>query len=460
MSDRKRQRAPQLRAVQTRAAILRAAAEVFDEFGFSGASISKIMKRADVTQGGMYFHFGSKEELAYAVMVGQGDGLEFPEGEDGLQHLVDITLYLAEQLQHNPVLRAGVRLAVEQGSSACAMTSRTRPGSSSSASSCASRGPRGAPAGHRRPRAGVGPGQLLHRGAALLPGVHRTGRPAAADRLAVALPAARRRHGRHPRERAPDLAAGAAVAAGGTGATGVSAPHVVVTGATGFVGSAVLRRLAAQAPQAVVRAVSRTPPATAHGVRWVDADLAAAESLRGVCDGADVLLSLASYIGPDAERCAAVNSAGTEALVAEARRAGVGRIVQLSTCAVYGPGPHRGQDVGELTPAPVSPASRSRLAGEEPVLEAGDSSCARGWCWGRATGGSYRLSSTPSGGYRPGGAEARGWPRSSTSTTWRGSSWHSRSAAAVAAAVAVATRPGPRASCTPTIRSRCATGTS
>ncbi|MFG2875895.1 ScbR family autoregulator-binding transcription factor [Streptomyces sp. NPDC048337] len=115
MSDRKRQRAPQQRAVQTRAAILRAAAEVFDEFGFSGASISKIMNRAAVTQGGMYFHFGSKEELAYAVMVGQGDGLEFPAGEDGLQHLVDITLYLAEQLQHNPVLRAGVRLAVEQG---------------------------------------------------------------------------------------------------------------------------------------------------------------------------------------------------------------------------------------------------------------------------------------------------------------------------------------------------------
>lgn len=115
MSERKRQRAPQQRAVQTRAAILRAAAEVFDEFGFSGASISKIMHRAEVTQGGMYFHFGSKEELAYAVMVGQGEGLVFPAGEDGLQHLVDITLYLAEQLQHNPVLRAGVRLAVEQG---------------------------------------------------------------------------------------------------------------------------------------------------------------------------------------------------------------------------------------------------------------------------------------------------------------------------------------------------------
>ncbi|WST48739.1 NAD-dependent epimerase/dehydratase family protein [Streptomyces avidinii] len=103
----------------------------------------------------------------------------------------------------------------------------------------------------------------------------------------------------------------------------------------------------------------------------MNADLADEQSLRGVCEGADVLLSLASYIGPDADRCAAVNSAGAAALVAEARRAGVGRIVHLSTCAVYGPGPHRGQDVGELAPAPVSPASAGRLAGEGPVLDAG-----------------------------------------------------------------------------------------
>ncbi|MEV7447155.1 NAD(P)-dependent oxidoreductase [Streptomyces sp. NPDC091204] len=151
----------------------------------------------------------------------------------------------------------------------------------------------------------------------------------------------------------------------------MSPRHIVVTGATGFVGSAVLRRLAEQDPQAVVRAVSRTRPPIAYGGRWVGADLADAESLRGVCDGADVLLSLASFIGPDADRCTAVNSTGTAALMAEARRAGVPRVVQLSTCAVYGPGPHTGQDVGELTPAPVSAASSSRLAGEEPVLDAG-----------------------------------------------------------------------------------------
>ncbi len=56
---------------------------MFDEFGFSGASVSKIMKRAGVTQGGMYFHFPSKMALAHAVMVEQGDGLELRPGRTG-----------------------------------------------------------------------------------------------------------------------------------------------------------------------------------------------------------------------------------------------------------------------------------------------------------------------------------------------------------------------------------------
>ncbi|GAA0385719.1 ScbR family autoregulator-binding transcription factor [Streptomyces luteireticuli] len=105
----------QERAVRTREAILRAAAEAFDELGFHGASISMIMQRAGVTQGGMYFHFKSKKELAHAVMLAQRDFVRLPPGEDGLQRLIDITFYVARELQRNAIFRAGVRLAVEQG---------------------------------------------------------------------------------------------------------------------------------------------------------------------------------------------------------------------------------------------------------------------------------------------------------------------------------------------------------
>ncbi|MFF4170140.1 ScbR family autoregulator-binding transcription factor [Streptomyces sp. NPDC001744] len=105
----------QTRAILTREKIIRAAAEVFDESGFSGASMNKIMRRAETTMGAMYFHFASKEEIAQTVMSEQASDLTFPEGEDGLQRLFDINLEVAHQMRTNVLFRAGVRLAVEQG---------------------------------------------------------------------------------------------------------------------------------------------------------------------------------------------------------------------------------------------------------------------------------------------------------------------------------------------------------
>ncbi|GAA1402770.1 hypothetical protein GCM10009639_46600 [Kitasatospora putterlickiae] len=146
-------------------------------------------------------------------------------------------------------------------------------------------------------------------------------------------------------------------------------PAVLLTGAGGFIGSAVLAALRALPGIGEVRALTRS--SAPAGTVPVAADLADPATLRGAAGGADVLVHLASLVGGPEEECAAVNVHGTRALLAEAGRAGVGRIVHLSTSAVYGAGPHRGVGVDEVAPAPVSVASRTRLTGERAALDAG-----------------------------------------------------------------------------------------
>ncbi|MGW2252913.1 NAD-dependent epimerase/dehydratase family protein [Kitasatospora sp. NPDC001660] len=142
--------------------------------------------------------------------------------------------------------------------------------------------------------------------------------------------------------------------------------RIAMTGATGFIGSAVLHALHG----IEVRALARRVPSVS-GPSWVRGDLADEKALAELCDGADVLLHLASRITGTAEECEAVNVRGTEAVLAAARRAGVGRIVHLSTAAVYGQGPHAGIGVDEVPAVPVSEASRTRLLGERVALDAG-----------------------------------------------------------------------------------------
>ncbi len=57
----------QERAARTREALVRAAAEVFAEEGFTAASIAVISRRARVSAGGLHFHFAGKQVLAGAV---------------------------------------------------------------------------------------------------------------------------------------------------------------------------------------------------------------------------------------------------------------------------------------------------------------------------------------------------------------------------------------------------------
>ncbi|MET7679205.1 ScbR family autoregulator-binding transcription factor [Streptomyces sp. NPDC005423] len=115
MAPAKQNRAPkQERAVQTREQLLKAAAEVFDEYGYAGAGINKILQRAGLTAGALYFHFKDKQNLAMEVMNAQRGTIEPHVPTTGLQRLVDITLIWSHSLQADPLLRAGVRLTGEQ----------------------------------------------------------------------------------------------------------------------------------------------------------------------------------------------------------------------------------------------------------------------------------------------------------------------------------------------------------
>lgn len=148
--------------------------------------------------------------------------------------------------------------------------------------------------------------------------------------------------------------------------------RLLVTGATGFVGAAVaseLRTLPGVRPFFALR-----PGRLDTGGHQLEdlrlGDLADPRTLRGVAEGMDAVLHLASCISGPSELKQAVNADGTQALVEECRRAGVRRIVRLSTASVYGNGPWRGEDIQGLSPRPASSTSRTRLHGDECVLEA------------------------------------------------------------------------------------------
>lgn len=149
---------------------------------------------------------------------------------------------------------------------------------------------------------------------------------------------------------------------------------ILVTGATGFIGSAVVRELLARGAGLRLRVLVRRPaPAwmTEAGAVARYGDLTDAASLVGLCHGVTTLVHLATQIGGDPAVCTAVNEDGTANLLGEVRRAGTERVLHLSTCAVYRDGVHRGAQETGLVTDPASATSRSRLAAERLVRAAG-----------------------------------------------------------------------------------------
>ncbi|MFE2513667.1 ScbR family autoregulator-binding transcription factor [Streptomyces naganishii] len=107
----------QLRAEQTRATIITAAADLFDRQGYERTSLSDIVEHARVTKGALYFHFAAKEDLAQAIMELQSQashraaGAVDRQGCSSLEALIRVTFALTRLAVESPVARAGLRLA-------------------------------------------------------------------------------------------------------------------------------------------------------------------------------------------------------------------------------------------------------------------------------------------------------------------------------------------------------------
>ena len=112
---------------------------------------------------------------------------------------------------------------------------------------------------------------------------------------------------------------------------------IALTGATGFVGQAVLDEAARR--QVTVRALTRREQAPRDGVKWVAGDLSDAAALRSLCDGTEAVLHIAGLTnGRDAQAFEQANILGTQAVIDAMKATKAKRLVFVSSLAAREPG--------------------------------------------------------------------------------------------------------------------------
>ena len=146
---------------------------------------------------------------------------------------------------------------------------------------------------------------------------------------------------------------------------------ILVTGATGKVGSRLSKRLAERGARvrALVRDRARAADLCGDRIELADGDLLELDSLAAAVRGVDVVVHCAAFFrGATPEQAHEVNDLGTQHLAGAARDAGVKRFIFTSTGLVYGDkGGRLASEDDACAPAPGYPASK--LAAERFLLE-------------------------------------------------------------------------------------------
>ncbi|PPK65469.1 TetR/AcrR family transcriptional regulator [Actinokineospora auranticolor] len=106
----------QARAERSRAALLRAAAELLRRDGYQATGMVAVAGAVGMTKGGLYFHFPSKDDLCDAVQASAVDTLAnwlADHPSTGVQRVIDLTHALSRWLVAEPEVGASFRMAHE-----------------------------------------------------------------------------------------------------------------------------------------------------------------------------------------------------------------------------------------------------------------------------------------------------------------------------------------------------------
>lgn len=121
--------------------------------------------------------------------------------------------------------------------------------------------------------------------------------------------------------------------------TGWQNKRCFVTGATGFLGGAIVKRLSAEG--AIVRALARRPNRDEYirqlpNVEIVMGDINNIDDMGAVVQGCDVVIHSAAALGGSYQHQYHANVEGTRSTAFAAAQAGIERFVHISSIAVYG----------------------------------------------------------------------------------------------------------------------------
>lgn len=159
---------------------------------------------------------------------------------------------------------------------------------------------------------------------------------------------------------------------GGRGSRG---PSALVTGATGFIGTHLVRSLAERGVH--VRAFARNPDRARRligpNVEVLIGDMGDPEAIEGLAEGMDLVFHLASVMKGTPDEFERIDIAGGHRLISEAKRAGVKRFIFTSTMGAYALGGLRDGAVvtEEMIDSPdlVGPYSRAKLLMERELAD-------------------------------------------------------------------------------------------